>query len=187
VAADLIRRGEEALAAIEAAGLTFTLTGDEEDRLLARPSDLVTAATASTLRCYKTELLAALRARRDPGERRRLIRAEHFGLSASWARDFGFVSIFDPTTGESYDVPTGEAPGWALGEANRRKGLWKGGDKRAYRYTSQELSEMFKAEIPERFEPAEAVAAMSAKGVIYEDYVRLEDHTGRDAIEEDSE
>jgi hypothetical protein len=41
------------------------------------------------------------------------------GLAATWSMEFGYVSIHDPTEGEWWDVPTKDAPAWALPEAIR--------------------------------------------------------------------
>src|SRR5215208_1050816 len=74
--------------------------------------------------------------------------AESLGMIATWAYEFGYVSIHDPTTGEWWDVATKEAPPWALNEARRRKELYKDGNRRAYRLTSREVEELWEAEQP---------------------------------------
>ena len=75
-----------------------------------------------------------------------LSEAERLGLIATWSAEFGYVSIHDPTTGEWHDLPTREAPQWATGEARRRKELYREGNRRAYRLTSREMEEIWKAE-----------------------------------------
>jgi hypothetical protein len=62
---------------------------------------------------------------------------------ATWAREFGFVSIHDPLTGEWHDVPMREASGWALSEASTRKALWRAGDRQAFSYNSRQMGEIW--------------------------------------------
>ena len=64
--------------------------------------------------------------------------ASRLGLIATWSVEFGYVSLHDPTTGEWWDLSTTDAPGWAMGEARRRKELYKSGNQRAYRLTARE-------------------------------------------------
>jgi len=59
-------RGEEVLAIIESAGICLSRNGN---KIVARPSDLVTEAAASTIKNYKEELLEALRRRDGHGGR----------------------------------------------------------------------------------------------------------------------
>ena len=47
--------------------------------------------------------------------------ASGLDLIATWGLEFGYVSLHDPTTGEWWDVKVKDAPGWAVGEARRRK------------------------------------------------------------------
>ena len=72
--------------------------------------------------------------------------ADKLGLVASWAREFGYVSLRDPTTGEWCDVQVREAPSWALWEARKRKELYKDGNRRAYRLTSRQMEEIWRSE-----------------------------------------
>jgi len=74
--------------------------------------------------------------------------SDRLGLVASWSREFGFVSLHDPTTGEWHDLPTKEAPAWALDEARLRKQLYRNGNKRAYRLTSRQIGELWREEHP---------------------------------------
>ncbi len=74
--------------------------------------------------------------------------AERLGLIATWSAEFGFVSLHDPTTGEWYDLQVKDAPGWAVGEARRRKELYKEGNRKALRLTSREMEQIWKAERP---------------------------------------
>jgi hypothetical protein len=63
---------------------------------------------------------------------------DQLGLIATWSVEFGYVSLHDPTTGEWWDLRTTDALGWAMGEARRRKELYKSGNQRAYRLTARE-------------------------------------------------
>jgi hypothetical protein len=79
---------------------------------------------------------------------RRAYEAEVLGLVATWSREFGFVSLHDPTDGTWHDLPVKDAPGWALGEARRRKELWRAGNRNAYRMTSKQMEKLWEAERP---------------------------------------
>ena len=68
------------------------------------------------------------------------------GLVATWSREFGYVSVHDPSTGTWYDLRTQDAPDWAVREARKRKELYKGGNRKAYRLTSGEMEALFEAE-----------------------------------------
>jgi hypothetical protein len=74
------------------------------------------------------------------------------GLVATWSRVFGYVSIHDPLTGSWHDLPTDDAPRWALGEAGTRKTLWRMGDRDTYAYTSKEMAAIWERERPVPFE-----------------------------------
>ncbi len=56
--------------------------------------------------------------------------------------------MHDPTTGEWHDLQTKDAPESAVGMAYRRKEQYKGGSHRAYRLTSSEMEELWRAESP---------------------------------------
>src|ERR671912_1724396 len=74
--------------------------------------------------------------------------AERLGLIATWSALFGYVSMHDPATGEWHDLQTKDAPEWAVGEARRRKEQYRGGNRRAYRLTSSEMEELWRAQSP---------------------------------------
>jgi hypothetical protein len=74
--------------------------------------------------------------------------AERLGLIATWSAQFGYVSMHDPATGEWHELQTKDAPEWAVGEARRRKEQYRGGNRRAYRLTSSEIEELWRAESP---------------------------------------
>jgi hypothetical protein len=90
------------------------------------------------------------------------------GLVARWSREFGFVSVHDPTTGEWHDLPTKEAPDWAVRESRKRKELHKSGNRRAYRLTSAEMEEVWEGAQAEMWnEPYRPAGAR--KGLVYDD------------------
>ena len=100
---------------------------------------------------------------------RELVRASELGLIARWSREFGYISIHDPTTGEWHDLPTKEAPGWAKREAHKRKELRKHeGITRLL--TRDEIEEIFETERPAMWEHP----AINDKGIVYEDYLEEE-------------
>jgi hypothetical protein len=84
-----------------------------------------------------------------------------------WAREFGYVSMHDPTTGEWWDVATKDAPDWAKREAFKRKELYKGGNRKAYRLTAREMEGIWDAERVEMW----AHPAVTDRGIVYEDYL----------------
>ena len=70
------------------------------------------------------------------------------GLIATWSAEFGHVSLHDPTTGDWHDLKTTVAPEWAVGEARRRKELYKSGNRRAYRLSARDMEEVWKSDQP---------------------------------------
>jgi hypothetical protein len=70
------------------------------------------------------------------------------GLITAWSAEFGYVSLHDPTTGEWHDLKTTVAPEWAVGEARRRKELYKTGNRRAYRLSARDMEEVWKSDRP---------------------------------------
>jgi hypothetical protein len=54
-------------------------------------------------------------------ERLRLEEADRRGLVIKWAREPGWISIHDPTTGEWHEVPASGWPSWVLDEAKARR------------------------------------------------------------------
>ena len=85
-----------------------------------------------------------------PSKTSKTPKADQLGLVATWSGEFGYVSLHDPTTGEWHDLKTTDAPGWAVGEARRRKELYKGGNRRAYRLTAHDMEEAWKDDqVPE--------------------------------------
>jgi hypothetical protein len=95
--------------------------------------------------------------------------AEQLGLVATWSVEFGYVGLHDPTTGEWHDVPTKEAPSWAMWEARKRKELYKDGNRKAYRLTSRDLEKLWAKEHPD--DPFDDDGATDERGYIYEDYL----------------
>ena len=72
---------------------------------------------------------------------------ERLGLIATWSALFRYVSMHDPANGTT-DLQTKDAPEWAVGEARCRKEQYRGGNRRAYRLTSSEMEELWRAESP---------------------------------------
>jgi len=174
----------EILAAVEVAGITVTLTGEDLDRLVARPTELVTPPVLALLRERKHDILAELRFRYDPEKyprllppltatKRELARADNLGLVATWSKAYGYVAVHDPTTGEWHDIPLQAAPHWAKAEAFKRKHLWRVlRDRKAYTYTSREMEKKFREEeVPMWVDRP----LLSRKGILWEDYRTEED------------
>lgn len=101
--------------------------------------------------------------------RRRYEQASATGLIAKWSPEFGYVSLHDPTTGEWHDLPTKEAPDWAKWEASKRKELYKGGNRNAYRLTSREMEKLWVGDHPD--DPFGEDGATDKRGYLYEDYL----------------
>jgi hypothetical protein len=74
------------------------------------------------------------------GERETPAQADRLGMCAKWAREFGYISILDPTTGTWIDLPTKEAPDWAVREARKRREIRKHGGINRF-LTSREIAE----------------------------------------------
>ena len=72
--------------------------------------------------------------------------ADQLGLVATWSHEFGYISMHDPTAGEWHDLQVKDAPSWAVGEAHKRKQLYKDGNRKAYRLTSREMEKIWEAE-----------------------------------------
>jgi hypothetical protein len=70
------------------------------------------------------------------------------GLIAAWSAEFGYVSLHDPTTGVWHDLKTTVAPEWAVGEARKRKELYKSGNRRAYRLSARDMEDLWKSDQP---------------------------------------
>jgi len=126
---------EQILGLLEKAGISLSLDETGEG-LIARPTELVTPDIMELVKEYKTDTVAHLR---DDG----------LGLIAKWSKHFGYVSIHDPVLGEWWDVPTKDAPSWALDEGRRRKQLWRAGDRRAFKLTAAQMEELWREENPE--------------------------------------
>jgi hypothetical protein len=100
-----------------------------------------------------------------------LERASELGLVARWSREFGFISIHDPTTGEWHDIPMKEAPVWAKWEAHKRKELSKFGGVVTQMLTAREMEEIWQEERREMRE----TPGMTKHGNVYEDYLEEDD------------
>src|SRR5919112_1671185 len=104
-------------------------------------------------------------------EERRAKRASDLGLIARWSREFGYIAIHDPTSGEWHDVATKDAPAWAKNEcAMRRKLRKQRGVTRLL--NQQEMEEIWREETPAMWDKP---AGVTRHGIVYEDYVEEED------------
>ncbi len=97
--------------------------------------------------------------------------AEPLGLVATWSREFGYVSIHDPTAGEWFDVATRDVPDWAKREAFKRKELYREGNRKAFRLTAREMEDIWEKERVEMWEHP----AVTDRGIVYEDYLEEEE------------
>lgn len=145
-------RGKQLLCRLAASGISLTLTRrGEEDKLVAKPTALVSPEILEELRANKATLIEALRDGEPdlpPFIQRQLDRASELGLVAKWSRTFGYVSLHDPVDGSWHDIPTEDAEGWMLWEASKRKELWRGGDRRAYDLAAREMQDLWDRDHP---------------------------------------
>jgi len=97
-----------------------------------------------------------------------LEQADALGLVARWSREFGYVSIHDPTSeaGKWHDLPTKDAPDWAKRECFKRTTLrkFKG---ITWLLTQSEMEEIWRKEEVEMWEHP----AVDKRGLLYEDYL----------------
>lgn len=101
-------------------------------------------------------------------------KASALGLVARWSRHFGYISLYDSTSGEWHDVQTKDAPSWAKWEAHKRKELWRSGDSHAYDLTALDMSEIWEDEHPA--DPfGDKTDAIDERGIVYEDYLQKEE------------
>jgi hypothetical protein len=80
------------------------------------PAGVVTDELRATLRQNKRNLIRLLER-----ERLRLEAADRRGLLIRWAREPGYVSIHDPTTGEWHELDASECPPWVLEAVRARR------------------------------------------------------------------
>ncbi len=123
---------------------------------------------------------ASQRGGRDPtAKTAKTTEAEQLGLVATWSIEFGYISLHDPTTGEWHDLRTEEAPDWAKREAFKRKELYRGGNRKAYRLTAREMEEIWEAERTEMWEHLDESSARpdddKRDDLLYEDDLERED------------
>ncbi len=96
--------------------------------------------------------------------------ASELGLVARWSREFGYISIHDPTAGKGHDVATKDAPDWAKREAFKRKELYREGNRKAFRLTAREMEDIWEKERVGMWEHP----AVTDRGIVYEDYLAEE-------------
>jgi hypothetical protein len=95
----------ELLHRLRRAGFVLAVEGE---RLRVRPQTALTEALRATIREHKRELLAALN---DEGANAR--RRER--LEVRWAREHGWLMVWDPRTQTWHEVPAHECPAhWRL-------------------------------------------------------------------------
>jgi hypothetical protein len=97
---------------------------------------------------------------------RDLKRASEVGLVARFSREFGYIELHDPTSGEWYEVPFTEAPQWAPNEAFKRKDLRKIG--KAHDLPACEMEELWASEQAEMWSEAPPAPGRKA-GLIYDE------------------
>ncbi len=78
------------------------------------PAGVVTDELRATLHQNKRNLIRLLES-----ERLRLEAADRRGLLITWAREPGYVSIHDPTTGDWHELDASECPPWVLEDVRR--------------------------------------------------------------------
>ncbi len=99
---------------LEADGLTLRVDA---------PAGTVTGDMRATLVRHKHSLIRLVER-----ERRRLEEADRRGLVIKWAREPGYISLHDPTTGEWHEVKQSECPASIVESARAHR--WRRGDKR---------------------------------------------------------
>jgi hypothetical protein len=104
--------------------------------------------TSKTPSGHRTEGKNLQTRQNPPSKTSETPKASQLGLVATWSVEFGYISLHDPATGEWHDLKTTDAPGWTVGEARRRKELYKSGNRRAYRLTARDMEEAWKSDQP---------------------------------------
>jgi hypothetical protein len=151
-----VRPAEEILLLLGRAGVTLERRRvDGEVLLAALPRSSVTPDVATLIRDHKDKLLAQLLREEKRAEAERILRDDTMGLAAKYAKEYGYITLHDPTTGSTVDVPFASAPDWAKDEASERRRLWRAGDRQAYSYTGAEMEERWLSAYPD--EPDEGL------------------------------
>ncbi len=97
----------------------------EADGLMLRvnaPTEAVTEELLTVLREHKRDLVRLLER-----ERKRLEEADRRGLVIRWAREPGWISLHDPTTGEWHEVKASECPPSFVESARAHRRAREGG------------------------------------------------------------
>jgi hypothetical protein len=80
------------------------------------PARALTEELHGALREHKRALIRLLER-----ERRKLEEAESRGLVIRFSREPGYLSVHDPTTGDSHELPASCCPPWMLEDARARR------------------------------------------------------------------
>jgi hypothetical protein len=80
------------------------------------PVEADTGELRAKLREHKRDLIRLMER-----ERKRIEEADRRGLVIRWAREPGWISLHDPTTGEWHEIAASGCPPWILGEARTRR------------------------------------------------------------------
>ena len=108
-------RARELLVELRGRGLKLEASPDG-DRLRYRPRSAVGPELLDQLKELKPELLRLLE-----GERRKLEEPDRRGLVIKFAREPGWIALYDPTCGEWHEVLASECPPWILESAKSEK------------------------------------------------------------------
>jgi hypothetical protein len=101
-------------------------------------------------------------------ERRELQKALRLGLVCRFSREFGWIDLHDPTTGEWTTIEFKDAEPWMKRECFKRKELWKSGDR--HFYTRAEMERIWEREEAPMWEASAPLPGRKI-GLVYEDEV----------------
>ena len=119
---------------------------EAQNRHVTRPDKNPESPITCTDKAEKTPLLNVPSPTNRTDKTDKTSEAQVLGLVATWSGEFGFISMHDPTSGEWHDLHWKDAPGWARWEARKRKELYGGGNRKAYRLTSRAMAQIWEAE-----------------------------------------
>jgi hypothetical protein len=108
-------RARDLLAELRGRGVKLEASPDGK-RLRYRPRSAVGPELLDQLKEQKPELLRLLE-----GERRKLEEPDRRGLVIKFAREPGWIALYDPTCGEWHEVMGSECPPWILEAAKAER------------------------------------------------------------------